>query len=1038
MSLYQTAVRKPITTILIYVAVAIIGVFSLSRLSIDLFPEMGENTIMVFTTYTGASASDIENNISQPLENVLNSVSNLKHITSTSKENYSIVSLEFEYGIDINEATNDVRDKLDMVSSMLPDGASNPFIFKFSMDDIPIVMLSVQSDESTNALYKILDDKVASPLSRIDGVGTVSIAGAPQREIQIYCDPYKLEAYGLTIETIASVIGMENRNLPIGSMDIGSETYSMRVQGEFADAAQMNEVIVGSYNNKNVYLRDVAVVKDTIQERMQEVYNNGVRGGMIIIQKQSGANSVDIAQKVFKSLPDIQKSLPSDIKIDVIADTSESIVNTIDSLQETIVIILVLVVLIVLIFLGRWRATFIVAIVIPVSLVAAFIYLMATGNSLNVVSLSSLSLAIGMVVDDAIVVLENISKHIEKGSKPKPAAVFATSEVSLSIIATTLVLFAVFVPLTMLGGMAGVMFKQLGWIVTIVMFVSMVAALTLTPMLSSLLLKNNPNRGKVFGAIYVPIEKGLNALDNVYARFLKWSVNHRKTILFGALGIFISSLFLIKVIPSQFFPTQDQARLSIKVKLPVGTRLETSRAFGLKLTEKIKKDYPEVRMCNFSVGQPDEDNAWGMMGDNGNHVISFNIRLLKKTERKRSITEIADQMRSDLSKYPEINTYMINAGGGGMGGQSSVDVEIYGYDFDVSDKFAADLSKELRKIKGCSEVNISRNEYTPEIQIDFDRQKLAENGLNITTAATFVRNRFTGSLASFYREEGDEYNIRVRYAPEFRQSVEAIENILIYNNQGIGIRVKDLATVVERLTPPSIERKDRERMIKVSAIVGKDAVLSEVVQETQKTLDKLDIPTGMSYKIGGEWEEQQESFGDIFSLMALIVVLVYIVMASQFESFTYPFVIMFSIPFAMTGVFIGLAITSTPLDLMGLIGAMMLIGIVVKNGIVLIDYTILCRERGMSVKEAVIAAGRSRLRPILMTTLTTVLGMIPLALGRGEGAEMWNSLGMTVAWGLSVSTLITLVLIPIIYSLFADYGQRRKDKKLARKKQLAI
>lgn len=1038
MSLYQTAVRKPITTILIYVAIAIIGVFSLSRLSIDLFPEMGENTIMVFTTYTGASASDIENNISQPLENVLNSVSNLKHITSTSKENYSIVSLEFEYGIDINEATNDVRDKLDMVSSMLPDGASNPFIFKFSMDDIPIVMLSVQSNESTNALYKILDDKLASPLSRIDGVGTVSISGAPQREIQIYCDPYKLEAYGLTIESIASVVGMENRNIPIGSIDIGSETYSMRVQGEFSDAAQMKDVIVGSYNHKNVYLRDVAVVKDTIQERMQEVYNNGERGAMVIIQKQSGANSVEIAQKVFEELPTIKKALPSDIKIDVIANTSDSIVNTIDSLKETIVIILVLVVLIVLIFLGRWRATFIVAIVIPVSLVASFIYLLATGNSLNVVSLSSLSLAIGMVVDDAIVVLENISKHIEKGSKPKPAAVFATSEVSLSIIATTLVLFAVFVPLTMLGGMAGVMFKQLGWIVTIVMFVSMVAALTLTPMLSSLLLRNNPNRGKVFGAMYVPIEKGLMGLDNVYSRFLKWAVYHRKTIIFGALTLFVSSLLLIKVIPSQFFPTQDQARLSIKVKLPVGTRMETSRAFGLQLTERFKQDYPEVLMCNFSVGQPDEDNAWGMMGDNGNHVISFNLRLLKKTERKRSITEIADQMRSDLSKYPEINTYTISLGNGGMAGQSSVDIEIYGYDFDVSDKFAANLSKELRKIKGCSEVNISRNEYTPEIHIDFDRQKLAENGLNITTAATFVRNRFTGSLASFYREEGEEYSIRVRYAPEFRQSVEAVENILIYNNQGIGIRVKDLANVVEQLTPPSIERKDRERMIKVSAIVGKGAVLSQVVEETQKTLDNMDIPSGMTYKIGGEWEEQQESFGDIFTLMALIVVLVYIVMASQFESFTYPFVIMFSIPFAMTGVFLGLAITSTPLDLMGLIGAMMLIGIVVKNGIVLIDYTILCRERGMSVKEAVVAAGRSRLRPILMTTLTTVLGMIPLAIGKGEGAEMWNSLGMTVAWGLSVSTLVTLVLIPIIYSLFADYGQKRKDKKLAKKNQLAV
>lgn len=1038
MSLYQSAVRKPITTILIYVAIAIIGVFSLSRLSVDLFPDMGDNTIMVVTTYTGASASDIENNISQPLENVLNSVSNLKHITSVSKENYSIVSLEFEYGVDINEVTNDVRDKLDMVSSMLPDGANNPYIFKFSMDDIPIVMLSVQSGESTNALYKILDDKVASPLSRIDGVGTVSIAGAPKREIQVYCDPYKLESYGLTIEGITSIIGAENRNLPLGSMDIGSETYSMRVQGEFDNASQMSDIIVGSYNHKNVYLRDVAVVKDTIQERLQEVYNNGIHGAMVIIQKQSGANSVKIAKKVFEELPKIQKTLPSDINIDVITDTSESIVNTISSLKDTIIIILVLVVLIVLIFLGRWRATFIVAIVIPVSLVASFIYLLATGNTLNVVSLSSLSLAIGMVVDDAIVVLENITKHVERGSKPKPASIFATSEVSLSVIATTLVLYAVFVPLTMLGGMAGVMFKQLGWVVIIVMTVSMVAALTLTPMLSSLLLKSNPNRGKFFGRVYAPIERGLNRLDDGYSNLLKWAVNHRKTIVFGALGLFASSLLLIKVIPSQFFPTQDQARLSMKVALPISTRLEISRAFALELTEKIKKDYPEVVMCNFSVGQPGDDNAWGMMSDNGNHIISFNIRLLKKTERKRSSIEIADELRSDLSKYPEINTYKITLGSGGMGGQSSVDVELYGYDFDVSDKFAAELTKRLRTVKGCTEINVSRNEYTPEIQIDFDRKKLAENGLNITTAATFVRNRINGAIASFYREEGEEYYIKVRYAPEFRQNLEDIENILIYNSQGIGIRVKDLGKVVERLTPPSIERKDRERMIKVSAIVGKDAVLSQIVEATQKELNHMEIPTGMSYKIGGAWETQQESFGDIFSLMALIIVLVYIVMASQFESFTYPFVIMFSIPFAMTGVFAGLAITSTPLDLMGLIGALMLIGIVVKNGIVMIDYTILCRERGMSVNEAVITAGRSRLRPILMTTLTTVLGMIPLAIGKGEGAEMWNSLGMTVAWGLSVSTLVTLILIPIIYSLFADNGQRRKEKKLAKEKQLAI
>lgn len=1030
MRIYQSAVRKPITTALVYVAIAIIGIFSLSKLSVDLFPDMGENTIMVFTTYPGASAVDIENNISKPLENILNSVSELKHITSNSKENYSVIFLEFEYGIDIEEATNDVRDKLDMIASALPDDANTPFLFKFNAQDIPIILLSVQAQESTNALYKILDDKVVSPLSRIGGVGTVSISGAPQREVQVYCDPYKLEAYGLTIEGIAACIGNENKNLPLGAIDVGSETYSMRVEGEFKDAYQMNNIVVGSFMGKNIYLRDIAQVNDTVQERVQEVYNNGERGAMIIIQKQTGANTVDIANKVFKKLPDIIKSLPSDVKIDTIVNNSDNINNTINSLVETILIVLVLVVVVVLIFLGRWRATFIIAIVIPVSLVASFIYLLVTGNSLNIISLSSLGIAIGMVVDDAIVVLENITTHIERGSKPKSAAVFATNEVSLSVIATTLVLLCVYVPLTMITGMAGIMFKQLGWIVSIVCIVSTFAALTLTPMLSSVMLKNNPNRGKVYGAIFIPIEKALNALDRGYARILGWCVHHKTLVIILSSVIFFSSLILMKIIPTEFFPTMDQARLSVKVNLPIGTRLEHSRAFALNLTERFKKDHPEIRMCNFSVGQPDEDNAFGMLSENGSHIISFNIRLTKKTERERSITEISDALRKDLAEYSEIRTFSVSTGMGGMGGQSSVDVEIYGYDFDITDKFANELKQRMQQVKSCSEVTISREEYSPEIQIDFNREKLAENGLNLTTAGMYVRNRFNGSVASYYREDGEEYNIRVRYAPEFRESIEAIENILVYNAQGVGIRIKDLGNVVERLTPPTIVRKDRERMIKVSCIVAKDAALSNLVAETEHQLEQMEIPSEISYTIGGVWEKQQESFGDIITLMFLIVILVYIVMASQFESFTYPFVIMFSIPFAFTGVFIGLAVTNTPLGIMALIGAMMLIGIVVKNGIVLIDYTILCRERGMSVYDAVVAAGRSRLRPILMTTLTTVLGMVPMAIDKGEGAEMWNSLGMTVAWGLTFSTLVTLVLIPILYASFAKFGENRKKKKL--------
>lgn len=1028
MSLYQSAVRKPIMTALVYVAVAIIGIFSLVNLPVDLFPDMGENTIMVFTTYPGASAADVENNVSRPLENVLNGVSDLKHISSDSRENYSILYLEFEYGIDIEDATNDVRDKLDMVSSMLPDEANTPFLFKFSVDDMPILMLSVQSGASTNALYKILDDRVASPLSRVGGVGTVSISGAPQREIQIYCDPYKLEAYNLTIEAIAGVVGAENRNFPLGSMDIGSETYSMRVQGEFSDARQMEDIVVGSYNNQNIYLRDVAVVKDTVQERMQEVYNNGVRGAMIVVQKQSGANSVQISEKVMSMIPEIQETLPSDVKLGVIANTSDSIVNTINSLKESILLILGIVVLVVLLFLGRWRATFIIAIVIPVSLVGAFIYLGFTGNTLNIISLSSLSIAIGMVVDDAIVVLENISTHIERGSRPKSAAVFATSEVSLSIIATTLVLLAVFIPLTFLEGIAGIMFKQLGWIVSIVIIISTLAALTLTPMLSSLMLKNNPSRGKVFNAVYTPIEKFLDWLDKVYAKMLDWCVSRKGVVVLIAVVMFGSSLLLFRFIPTEFFPTQDQARLSATVKLPIGTRMETSRAFALDFVEYVKKEYPEVLMINFSVGQPDDDNTFGMMSQNGSHIVKFNVRLLKKTERERSINEIADNLRADLAKYPEVNTYIVSAGGG-MGGQNSVDVELYCYDLDVTDKFAADLKARMQKVPGCSEVSISREEYTPEFQVDFDREKLAEHGLNLTTAATYVRNRFNGYTASYYREDGDEYNIKVRYAPEYRESIESIENILVYNNQGVGVRVKDLGTVVETMTPPTISRKDRERMVKVSCVVAKDAVLSELVAETEKVLDEMEVPTSLVYEIGGAWEDQQESFADMMMIMVLIVILVYIVMASQFESFSYPFIIMFSIPFALTGVLLGLALTNTPLGIMALVGILLLIGIVVKNGIVLIDYTILCRERGMTIREAVVSAGRSRLRPILMTTLTTVLGMIPLALDRGEGAEMWNSLGMVVAWGLTFSTLVTLILIPILFSIFAE----RKEKNAAKK-----
>ena len=522
MSIYRTAVNKPVTTALIFIALAIFGVFSLINLSLDRFPKFDANVVMVMSSYSGASAQDIETNLTKVLENTLNGVSDLKNITSTSKENVSLITLEFVEGVDIDVATNDVRDKLDMVNSVLPDGASLPVIFKFSADDMPIMIMAATAHQSYTALEKLLDEKVATPLARVSGVGTVSVSGAPQREIQVYCDPNKLEAYGLTIAGISNIIASENRNIPSGSIDIGSNSYSLRVEKEFAGANELLDVVVAHYNGRTIYLRDVARVIDGVEERYQESYINGTQGAQIIIQKQADANTVNVIRGVQKEMKKIMKTLPSDIEIRTVVDSSLNIINTLNSLKETIALTFLIVMLVVYLFLGRWRATFIIVLAIPISLLASLMYLWATGNTLNIVSMSALSIAIGMVVDDAIVVLENISTHLERGAKPKEAAVHATQEVGISVIASTLTMLAVFLPLTMIKGMAGLMFKQLGWIVSIIMIVSTVGALTLIPMLCSRFLRFKPKTGKVHDIVFGNFNKFLNLVSEAYGRLINW------------------------------------------------------------------------------------------------------------------------------------------------------------------------------------------------------------------------------------------------------------------------------------------------------------------------------------------------------------------------------------------------------------------------------------------------------------------------------------------------------------------------------------
>ena len=1029
MSIIRSAVNKPVTTTLVFIAFAILGVFSLVRTSIAQYPEFDSNVLMVMSSYPGANAQDIETNLTKVLENALNGVEDLKDLTSQSKENISMLTLEFEYGVDIEEATNNVRDKLDMVNSSLPDGATMPVIFKFSADDMPVMMLSATADVSLAGLDKILEDKVTTPLARVNGVGTVSVAGAPTREIQVYCDPNKLEAYGLSISGISSVISSENKNLPSGYIDIGSETYTLRVQKEFEDPSELLDIVVGTVDGRAIYLRDVATVNDGQEEREQESYTNGERSARIIIQKQSGANTVNVINGVKERLAEIEETLPSDIEITTVYDGSTEIIDSINTLVETIVITFIIVALVVFVFLGNWKSTFIIILSIPLALLASLIYLFATGNTLNIISMSALSIAIGMVVDDSIVVLENITTHMSRGEKPKEAAVHGTSEVGISVMASTLTMLCVFLPLTMISGMAGIMFQQLGWIVSIIMIISVAAALTFVPMLCSRWLKVDVKHGKAYNLIFVPINRFLDWISRGYAHVIHWCTKRRRVTILTFAGVFVIAMVIfIPRLTTEYFPHSDSDRISATIELPMGTAQEVTADFAKRINDDIVAAVPEAEIINYTFGQADSDNTFASMQSNGTQLISFTINIGSSGDRDRTSAQIADVVRGVIGQYPEVRRATVSEGGGGMGGASTVDVEVYGYDFDETDRIARALQEKMLESPMYTQVTLSRDEYSPELQMDFDRTKLALNGLNSTTAGAAFSAAMSGSLSSYYREDGEEYDIRVRYSPEYRTRIEDLENIMVTNGFGRQVRMKDLGNVVETLVPPTIERKDRERLVTVSGIVADGAALSEAVATAQQAIDATDIPTELSVVIAGDYEDQQDMFGDLLVLMVLMIVLVYMVMASQFEALMAPFVIMFSLPFALVGVFLGLELSGEALGVMALIGIIMLIGIVVKNGIVLIDYTILCRERGMNIRDASTTAARSRLRPILMTTLTTVLGMLPLAISQGEGAEMWRPLGITVCWGLSISTLITLVLIPTLYCSLSYRMERRKKK----------
>ncbi len=1032
MSIYKQAVNKPITTMMIFAAIIVMGFYSLTRIPVDLYPEINPPFISVITTYPGANATDIESIVTRPLEDALNAVDNLREITSTSSDNLSVITLELSWDANLDEATNEIRDVIDRIYNFLPDDVDRPSVFKFSTSQMPIVFYAVTAKESFPGLDKILDERIINPLNRVDGIGSIGMIGAPRRVVYVDVDARRLDAYFLTIEQIGNVIAAENLNMPSGNIKMGKTDYQLRVQGEFAESHEINDLIVGNFQGTPVYLRDVATVRDTLKDMTLDEKINGQTGLRMFVMKQSGANTVRVARDVTRNMEILKKDLPPDVEINLIMDTSEFIKGSINNLSRTLMFAFFFVVLVVLFFLGKWRATFIIVLTIPISLIIAFVYLFISGNSVNVISLTSLSIAIGMVVDDAIVVLENISRHIERGSSPREAAIYATNEVWLSVIITTLVVVAVFFPLTLVGGLTGVMFNQLGWIVTITVITSTLAAISITPMLSSRLLTMKQKITSSSKLSYQnTIEKLLHRVEDFYVATLRWVLRYKAFVLLSALALFVSSLLLTRFIGTDFMPQTDESRINMAIELQTGTRVEETVKTARKIEQIMMDDYPEIEVITASSGSDDEGGMFALFTTAGSNMINFMTRLSPVDERSRTVWEIADGLREKINAMPEVISLVVTTSGGpGMGGgENNVDLEIFGYDFNTTNQLAENFRDRISQLESATDVTVSRQPDKPELAVLLDKEKLAIHGLSSATVSTMVRNRISGMIPSRFKEEGEEYDIIIRFEEHQRNSITDLEEITVMTPRGEMIKLKEIATVEEFWGPPAIQHKRKERVVTVSA-KPHNTSLGELANEILEITREVEIPHGVAINVGGAFQEQQEAFRDLGLLMILSLLLVFIVMASQFESFRTPFVIMFSIPFALTGVIYALFLTQTTLNVIAGLGSVLLIGIVVKNGIVLVDFINLMRDRGKALNEAILIAGKSRLRPVLMTAFTTILSMMPLALSRGEGSEIWSPMGITVIGGLVFSTMVTMVIVPVMYSLVAKSGQRNKTMHL--------
>jgi CzcA family heavy metal efflux pump len=1025
MKLAQLSVNRPVTTAMIFIAMVVLGLVSLSMLGLDLMPEMEIPAVSVITSYGGAGPEEVETLITEPMEDTLSTISGVDEVISVSKEGLSSVTLRFDWGEKIDESTNDVREKIDLIRDMLPEEADNPVIFKFDLAMMPIAIIAITAEDSYPDLEKIVDDEIVDPLKRVEGVAAVTPRGGLERQIRVDIDRDKLAALNLSVTQVNSALAAQNISTPGGNIKTGYKDYLLRTPEEFSSPQEVAEVVIARRNGIPIKLKDIADVRDFFKERTYEVRMNGRKAMAVFVQKQSGENTVAVARAVREKLEEIKKNLPPDVEPKMVMDNSEFILASVGNLRNTVLWAIFFVFIVLLFFLRDLRASIIVALAIPISLIFTFFLMYLADYTINDTSLASLAIAVGLVVDNAIVVIDNINRHRAKGQRPKEGAILGANEVGVPVIASTLTTISIFAPIIFVGGITAIVFGQFAAIVVMALVASLFTALMLVPMVcSKILIVRDMNSSKsILDSFYNLGEKVLNKIEDLYVSFLDWSLSNRKTVFVSCVVLFVLSIGIVGFIGTEFFPEQDQNRLTANYELPIGTRYERTGAVAQQLQKIVENSVPERR---------DSFIRWGVYGGaGGGHFateeesykgIMF-ISLKPKRQRDVSPSDLIKRLRKITDDIPGITIRYsaedpLEAMVFGSGGKLAV--ELYGHDMDVARQYADAVKTAMEAIEGVQDVEISRKEEKPEIKVVVDREKASKLGLDVRTIGKTIETFFAGTTATRYREGGDEYDIEVRLREKDRDRIEDLRDVFISLPGGAQVSLANIAKIEQGVGPTKIERKDQARYITVSGeISGRD--LGSVIKDVRKVLDALPAPPGFSYKFAGAEKERTEAFRLLVIAVALGMGLVYMVMASQFESLRDPFIIFLSIPFGIVGVIIALALTGQAMSVISFLALIMMVGIVVNDGIVLISFIGILRRRGHSVYSAIIEGGRSRMRPVICTTVTTILAMTPLALSRNEGSEIWVPFAITVIGGLFVGTIITLVLMPTLYSVFEGF-----------------